>query len=136
MSSCYVSNPTVRTYTLAWWQCIVGSALRNNPQLSFILRGVQRFLAKHSVTHSRRPITPATLTRLWHQIHQSARQSKHVKFMVWATFMLAFHKYLRVGVFIAPSKDSFDPQRHLTWKDLSISQTHISVFLKFSKTDQ
>jgi hypothetical protein len=67
-------------------------------------------------------------------------QASHV--MLWAAILLAFFALLRKSEFTVPTAAQLDRTRHLLRRDLNFSvntlgeTTAMSVFIKFSKTEQ
>ena len=59
--------------------------------------------------------------------------------MLWAAVCLGFFGFLRTGEMTVPSDAGFDPETHLTPKDLSVNCPHrptvMRVTIKTSKTD-
>ena len=60
--------------------------------------------------------------------------------MIWAACCTAYFAFLRCSEFTAPSQKAFDPDSHLTLKDVAVdcrtSPKIVSITIKGSKTDQ
>ena len=59
--------------------------------------------------------------------------------MLWAALLLGFFGFMHSGEFTVPNNSAFDPQCHLTARDIAVdchqNPTMIRVLLKQSKTD-
>jgi hypothetical protein len=106
------------------------------PLLVLALRGTKREQAGIG-TRTHLPITPVILEKLRRIWNQDPANPDHV--MLWAACCVGFFDFLRSGEMTAPEVGEFDPQQHLTVKDISPDSienpTTISVRIKQSKTD-
>ena len=60
--------------------------------------------------------------------------------MIWAACCTAYFAFLRCSEFTIPSQNTFNPDTHLTLKDVAVdcraSPNTITITIKCSKTDQ
>ena len=110
------------------------------PRLQLVQAGIQRTHSQRSPlqTRIRLPITPAILNQLC--VHWNQKTTDRDTLMIWAAATLCFFGFFRSGEITVPSKNTFDPSRHLAWGDISIndpaSPRVLKVHLKKSKCDQ
>ena len=106
------------------------------PRLQYVLRGVKRLQGSHS-KRQRLPITPDILREL-HR-HWSPQTRQFYVIMLWAACCMGFFGFLRAGEFTVDSLQCFDPDTHLTPRDVSVDSrvrpSLISLLIKQSKTD-
>ena len=106
------------------------------PRLQYVLRGVRRLQGSHS-KRQRLPITPDILRAL-HR-HWSPQTRQFDVSMLWAACCMGFFGFLRAGEFTVDSLQCFDPDTHLTPRDVSVDSrvrpSLISLLIKQSKTD-
>lgn len=106
--------------------------LQHTHHLTSLLRGLKR-TAKHRI---RKPITPKILTGLLHSILSNGHLCKQDRYLYATAISIAYFGCLRAGEITYPSTRSYDPKRHLTIKDTSISREALQLRIKHSKTDQ
>lgn len=56
--------------------------------------------------------------------------------MLWAAVLVAFFGLLRASEFLAPSADTVDPNRTLTWSAMTFGPKKVIILLKRTKTAQ
>ena len=106
------------------------------PSLALVLRGTKR---EQAGTPKRTclPITPGILRKLHEVWNRDPYDHDHM--MLWAASCLGFFGFLRSGELSAPDVGDFDPEQHLTVKDVAVNNREnpeaISVRIKQSKTD-
>lgn len=132
---------TIKVYLSAVRYCSSMSDLFRGvamPQLDYVMQGIK----KHQASLGRKerprlPITPGTLRRLKTVWDASAEDSDTR--MLWAACCLAFCAFLRIGEMTAPGEREFDPDVHLSFRDVAIDDlnqpTLMQVTIKQSKTD-
>ena len=139
-----LSLSTIKSYLAAIRNLLINGGFPNHqlytPRVELVIRGIKRSkVYSKNAKRSRLPITPAILSQLkraWssHPISSDCR-------MLWAAACTGFFGFLRCAEFTVPSVTSFDPCKHLTLDDVSVSQsqstvTSIAIHIKVSKTDQ
>ena len=98
-----------------------------------MLRGVKRSEAeKGLVSQERLPITPHILRQLW-EVWAPEGQLWDTK-LIWAASTLCFFAFLRAGELCMPSTTSYDPNVHLSMRDITVDDP-LSSSVKQSKTD-
>ena len=106
----------------------------HNPALQLALRGICR---QHSTQKKeRKPITQSMLNRILAHPQDCHKWCHHDRLMLSAALSLAFYGFLQASEFTAPSEHSFNPHKHLTTQDLTISSKKVLFNIKRSKTDQ
>ena len=128
-----LSTPTIFTYISAikskCHQFGLTTTPWSHPRVNTMLRACSR-----TIIHgpdSKQVLTPLTLTQLI-----VLTNSIPLGPMYKAIFLLAFHGFLRISNLVPLSHRAFDPTRHLTREDVSITNIGISIFIKWSKTFQ
>ena len=104
--------------------------LEGDFSLSTTLRGIRRHLGDK--VHRKVPITPRLLLCLLRGLNLSL----HKDALVWAAALLMFFGLLRRSHVCISSLKEFNHLVHLRRRDLSFSQTGLSVTIRWSKTNQ
>ena len=112
--------------------------LAHMPKLEYVLKGVKREEAEKGVgSRTRLPITPSILRKL-KQVWEVTAEEWDTR-MMWAACCLCFFAFLRIGELSVPSDSEFDPNVHLTAKDVAVdrpvSPSILRLTIKQSKTD-
>ena len=107
---------------------------RHNHILTLAKRGAAKSHSRPQPT--RAPTTPSILRHLLRTLRRSHDLPRRDRRMLAAALTTAFHGFLRVSEFTAPSATAFNPQRHATATDISWHRRHFTLYLKFSKSDQ
>ena len=107
--------------------CILHS-LRVLVRVALMIRACSRTIVHHQPT--KQVLTPHKLIALIREL-----SSCPYRVMNKGLFLLAFHVFFRIS-FLPKSKSEFQSDRHITRGDISISNTGLNVFLKWSKTMQ
>ena len=103
------------------------------PRLYMLTRAIKRTLGNSQTKPKRSPITIASLIKL--QDYLKTNYNTYNQHMLWAAFTTAFFGFLRSSEFVAPTTHSFDLEQTLLITDVTQSNTHISLYIKASKTD-
>ena len=107
------------------------------PRLEYVLADLKREeVGRGAKPKPRLPITAETL-RIMKQVWLSVPNADNTVF--WAVACTGFSGFLRVGEFIVPSKQAYDPEVHLNLANLAIDShdypSLICLLIKQSKTD-
>ena len=102
------------------------------------LRGVKRIQSRGNLpSRVRLPITTDILNlmrAIWEK-----DPSSHNNIMLWAASTICFFGFFRSGEISVPARDKFDPECHLTLRDVSVDDpgnpSAVCLNLKQSKTD-
>ena len=109
----------------------------STPRLQRVMKGIQREQATVTCHRTRKPITISIMLQI--QRILSKVQSHH-NLMIWAACCTAWFAFLRCSEFTIPSQNAFNPDTHLTLKDVAVdcraSPKTIAITIKCSKTDQ
>ena len=111
------------------------------PRLRLVQAGIQRVHAQVATapTRIRLPITPTVLRQIQDFWSRKSHGDPDI-IMLWAAATLCFFGFFRSGEITVPSKNAYDPKKHLTWGDISIdnpvSPSTLMIHLRQSKTDQ
>ena len=107
------------------------------PKLEQVLRGIKKHRAVMCPNNERLPITPELLGKLRHVWERDNKSFDNI--MLWAVSSVCFFGFFRSGELTVPSENAFDPQVHLTFRDIEIDNpatpTVMKIHLKASKTD-
>ena len=107
-------------------------------RLQLVLRGARRHLVSSVSEKPRLPITPAILRRI--RASWASRAEEFDIVMLWAACCTAFFGFFRAGEITIPSRGSYDPQQHLSFRDVATDSFQapqlIRLHLRRSKTDQ
>ena len=119
-----LSLSTIKSYLAAIRNLLINGGFPNHqrytPRVELVIRGIKcSKVYSKDAKRSRLPITPAILSQLkraWssHPISSDSR-------MLWAAACTGFFGFLRCAEFTVPSVTSFDPCKHLTLDDVSVS---------------
>ena len=106
-------------------------------RLQLVLWGARRHLVSSVSEKPRLPITPVIL-RI--RASWASRAEEFDIVMLWAACCRAFFGFFRVGEITIPSLGSYDPQQHLSFRDVATDPFQapqlIRLHLRRSKTDQ
>ena len=109
----------------------------STPRLQQVMKGIQREQATVTRHRIRKPITICIMSHIQQIL---SRVLSHHNLMIWAACCTAYFAFLRCSEFTAPSQKTFDPDSHLTLKDVAVdcrtSPKIVSITIKGSKTDQ
>ena len=108
------------------------------PKLEYVLRGMRKHELEKGVGQwPRLPITPDILSRIKAQWEPMAH-TRDTR-MVWAMCWLCFFAFLRVSEMSVSDDTSYDPDVHLSFRDITIDDLKnpsvLRVTIKQSKTD-
>ena len=108
------------------------------PRLDYVLKGIKQVQARSGAPPKPHlPITPELLAHLRAEWLRAPPQPDCV--MLWAAACVGFFGFLRAGEFTVPTVQSYDPEVHLSLRDLAVdSHTAPSIVrlrIKQSKTD-
>ncbi len=107
-------------------------------RLHYILQGVKRQEVRQGAgKRERLPVSPNILRKM-KAVWQAGSENQDTK-MLWVAACLGIFGFLRSGEMTVPSDVAFDPDTHLTPKDVSVDcpckPTTMKVTIKASKTD-
>ena len=109
----------------------------STPRLQQVMKGIQREQATTTCHRIRKPITISIMSQIQRIL---SRAPSHHNLMIWAACCTAYFAFLRCSEFTTPSQKAFDPNCHLTLKDVAVdcraSPKIVSITIKASKTDQ
>lgn len=108
--------------------------LHHADRLKHVLDGMQR--CQTSKPHLRQPVTISVLRQLKASLLAHRNLSRFDKRLLWSAFTLAFYGFLRGGELTCPFTTQFNPARHLSTQDITISDKALTFTIKTSKTDQ
>lgn len=108
------------------------------PILKRVQLGISRArLGRQRPSHIRLPMTAKILRDVKSELERSNHPEKVA---MWAVACVAFFGFFRLGELLLCSRDTFNPQLHLSWGDVAVDvttqPTMIRCRLKQSKTDQ
>ena len=131
-----VQYPTIKQYLAAirFFQLQQGmqDPLKTTPQLSLLLRGVQ----KQAKPRTRLPISTTLLENIVKTIMGRSHLHIQDRYLYASAMTMAFFGCLRCGEITYPSTKTFNPRIHLAVKDVRISKKGLELTIKRSKTDQ
>ena len=108
-------------------------------RLEQLLRGIKVVGSQRGRGKPRLPITPQILRRLRKEWLDTDKPSFD-SVMLWAACSLCFFGFFRSGELTSPSDHCFDPDVHLSFRDVAVDNrdhpTSVKVHLKSSKTDR
>ena len=111
------------------------SPASNNPMIKLLVQGVERSMLVAHLKPKRQPITNEMLGQMLSQLDRDDKPS-HNRLMLKAAITLGFFSLLRVSKFTVPNQHGFNPDQHLTTKDITMRKDSMVVVIKKSKTDQ
>ena len=135
-----LTHDTIRSYLSAirhahlrrGWQ----DPLEGKTRLELALKGTKRRCPRGKDT--RLPITPPILEEIGQSLVRNA--SKYDQLLIWAACCIGFFAFMRSGEITVPEGTHFNPEIHLTPKDISVDNVHnpavLKIRLKSSKTRQ
>ena len=108
------------------------------PRLQYVLRGIRSEEARlNRQPRQRLPVTIEVLRKIHSILLLDPNNFDNI--MLWAAFLLCFFGFLRSGEVTIPDQNSYDPQVHLNFQDISAdnptSPSLLSIRIKASKTD-
>ncbi|XP_035661807.1 uncharacterized protein LOC118406058, partial [Branchiostoma floridae] len=99
-------------------------------ELRQTLKGIERALQHRPREHH--PVTPEFLSQLHGFLnHQDPKDAT-----IWAVLLLGFFTFLRKSNLVPSSAATFDPRKHLSRADISVSSAGLLVTVRWSKTIQ
>ena len=102
-------------------------------RLRLLVRAIKRVKGQAALP-KRAPITMDLMRSLKNNMRVSDYDESD-KLMLWAAFTTAFFGFLRSSEFCSQTSRTFDPERTLLVKDISITGNTAYVNIKISKTD-
>ena len=111
------------------------SPASNNPMIKFLVQGVERSMPAAHLMPKRQPISNEMLGQMLSQLDRDHKPS-HDRFMLKAAITLGIFGLQRVSEFTVPNQHGFNPDQHLTTKDITMRRDSMVVVIKKSKTDQ
>ena len=111
------------------------SSASNNPMIKLLVQGVERSMLAAHLKPKRQPITNEMLGQMLSQLDRDHKTS-HDRLMLKAAITLGFFGLLRVSELTVPNQHGFNPDQHLTTKDITMRKDSMVVVIKKSKTDQ
>ena len=107
-----------------------------SPRIHLVTNGIQR--VRPRVSQSRLPVTPTILRRVKVVLDQDPLGFSSI--LLWAVCCTAFFGFMRSGEFTVPSSSLYNPDQHLSMKDVAIdnycSPSLVAITLRVSKTSQ
>ena len=107
------------------------------PRLHQVLKGIRKEKARTLPSRIRRPITRDIMLKIKGALLKNPHSYHNI--MMWAACCLAFFGFLRSSEFTIPSQSSYDPEVHLSIKDVAVDNRAkprmLKVSIKQSKTD-
>ena len=95
------------------------SPASNNLVIKFLVQGIERSMPAAHLKSKCQPITNEMLGQMLSQLDRDHRTT-HDHLMLKATITLGFFGLLRVSVFTVPNQHGFNPDQHLTTKDITM----------------
>lgn len=99
-------------------------------QIKLTLRGIKRKL-KYRVRQTK-PLTP----RLLLAIHQLLKPNNTNDTVFWAILITGYYLLLRKSNLVPDSQSSFDKMKHLSRKQVHVSQKYVKIKISWAKTIQ
>lgn len=135
-----VAYSSMRTYLSAVRHLHISEGyedpLKGTLRLSMLLQGARR--AKPVKKDQRLPITPLILNKIYATLNQQPQRFDNK--LLWAACCVGFFGFLRSGEFTTKQGEQFDPNSHLSIRDISLDSLanpqKVQIHLKRSKTDQ
>ena len=135
-----LTHGTIRSYLSAIRHAHLRRGLQDplerKTRLELALKGAKRRRPRGKDT--RLPITPPILEAIGQSLVRNA--SKYDQLLIWAACSIGFFAFMRSGEITVPKGTHFNPEIHLTPKDISVDNVHnpavLKIRLKVSKTDQ
>ena len=109
------------------------SPASNNPMIKFLVQGVERSMPAAHLKPKRQPITNEMLGQMLSQLDRDHKPS-HDRLVLKAAITLGIFGLLRVSEFTVPNQHGFNPDQHLTTKDITMRRDSMVVVIKKSKT--
>ena len=107
------------------------------PRLHQVLKGIRKEKASTLPSRLRRPITRDIMLKIKVTLLKSPHSYHNI--MMWAACCLAFFGFLRSSEFTIPTQSGYDPEVHLSPKDVAVDNRAkprmLKVIIKQSKTD-
>ena len=138
-----IAHTTIKVYLAAirYLHVSVGMHQTNNQQLSpyleLVMKGIKKEQLHGKPQHQRLPITSSIMASIYTVLAHTSNDYHSI--MIWAACCTAFFGFLRCSEFTVPSLQGFDPEVHLTIKDIAIDKivepSLVRVTIKQSKTD-
>ena len=143
LASCNLCYPTIKAYLAGIRSLHVVTGYDVNFQshltsrLHQVLKGIRKDKASTLLSRIRRPITRDIMLKIKGALLKNPHSYHNI--MMWAACCLAFFGFLRSSEFTIPSQSSYDPEVHLSIKDVAVDNRAkpwmLKVSIKQSKTD-
>ena len=95
------------------------SQASNNLVIKLLVQGIEHSMPAAHLKPKCQPITNEMLGQMLSQLDRDHRTT-HDHLMLKATITLGFFGLLRVSVFTVPNQHGFNPDQHLTTKDITM----------------
>ena len=143
LASYNLSYPTIKVYLAGICSLHVVSGhdvtFHNQltPRLHQVLKGIRKEKASTLPSRLRRPITRDIMLKIKVTLLKSPNSYHNI--MMWVACCLAFFGFLRSSEFTIPTQSGYDPEVHLSPKDVAVDNRAkprmLKVIIKQSKTD-
>ena len=105
------------------------SPASNNPMIKLLVQGVECSMPAAHLKPKHQPITNEMLEQMLSQLDRDHKPS-HDRLMLKAAIMLGFFGLLRVSEFTVPNQHWFNPDQHLTAKDITMHKDSMVAVIK------
>ena len=105
------------------------SPASNNPMIKLLVQGVECSMPAAHLKPKHQPITNEMLEQMLSQLDRDHKPS-HDRLMLKAAITLGFFGLLRVSEFTVPNQHWFNPDQHLTAKDITMHKDSMVAVIK------
>ena len=134
LSQSFKSVVSIKTYviTVRFHHFLQGYSFPNisSQQFGLLFKGITKVLL-HTPRRAR-PLSPPLLLKIF----QSMDLSKLLNITLWTSYLVTFFTFQRKSSIIPRTHASFDPQKHLLRRDITVIPEGLLVSIKYSKVVQ